>query len=94
LLVQTISWLQEDYQLHVNPLNIGQIVNNQSSSQKANISYEEFDLSPDSSHKILRLLPNINYESGARQHLRLVPLIAIEEIHQGHELFSTYFSLI
>ena len=66
LLVQTISWLQEDYELHVNPLNIGQIVNNQSSSQKANISYEEFDLSPDSSHKILRLLPNINYESGAR----------------------------
>ena len=61
-----ISWLQQDYELHVNPLNIGQIVNNQSSSQKANISYEEFDLSPDSSHKILRLLPNINYESGAR----------------------------
>jgi hypothetical protein len=66
LLVQTISWLQEDYELHVNPLNVGQIVNNQSSSQRANISYEEFDLSPDSSHKILRLLPNINYESGAR----------------------------
>ena len=66
LLVQTISWLQEDYELHVNPLNVGQIVNNQSSSQRANISYEEFDLSPDSSHKILRLLPNINYESAAR----------------------------
>ena len=61
-----ISWLQEDYEFHVNPLNIGQIVNNQSSYQKANISYEEFDLSSDSSHKILRLLPNINYESGAR----------------------------
>jgi hypothetical protein len=66
LLVQTISWLQEDYELHVNPLNVGQIVNNQSSSQRANISYEEFDLIPDSSYKILRLLPNINYESAAR----------------------------
>ena len=89
-----ISWLYDDYCFHVNPLNIGQIVNNQSSTQKANISYEEISLNQKSCQKILSLLPNINYESGFQQHLRLVPLIAIDDINAGQELFSTYFSLI
>ena len=89
-----ISWLQNDYNLQVNPLNIGQIVNNQSSIHKANVSYEEINLDSHTSQKILSLLPNINYESGIGQHIRIVPLIALQDIHAGQELFSTYFSLV
>ena len=89
-----ISWLQNDYNLHVNPLNIGQIVNNQSSIHKASVSYEEINLDSQTSQKILILLPNINYESGIGQYIRIVPLIALQDIHAGQELFSTYFSLV
>ena len=88
-----ISWIHVEYQYHVNPLNIGQIVNNQSSQFKANVMYEELDIHCDSFVEVLSLLPNINYDSLHRD-LRIVPLIATRDIQPGEELYSTYFSII
>ena len=88
-----ISWIHEEYQYHVNPLNIGQIVNNQSSQFKANVMYEELNIHSDSFLEVLSLLPNINYDSVVKD-LRLVPLIATRDILTGEELYSTYFSII
>ena len=88
-----ISWLHDDYSLHVNPLNIGQIVNNQSQDYQANVMYEEINIHLDKCEDVLSLLPNINYDSFMKN-LRLVPLIATRDIHTGEELYSTYFSII
>lgn len=87
-----ISWLLHDYDYHVNPLSIGQIVNN---ANDANVAYEELTLHPDTCHGILKLLPNVNYDnSGGFQDLKIVPLIATRDIQQSEELFSTYFTLV
>ena len=88
-----ISWINDKYKYHANPLNIGQIVNNQSSHFQANVMYEELNIHSDSCIDVLSLLPNINYDSVFKD-LRLVPLIATRDIQAGEELYSTYFSII
>ena len=89
-----ISWLHEDFEYTVNPLNIGQIVNNSDKIHKANVMYEELTIETEDYIKVLQLLPNINYDSGFAQQLKLEPLIAIKDINEGEELFSTYFSIV
>jgi hypothetical protein len=92
-----VSWQHDNYNLHVNPLAIGQIVNNCTRPELANVAYEELNIHPDTycqhdHNDIIALLPNINYEFC--NFLRLVPLIAIRDIETHEELFSTYFTLI
>ena len=48
----------------VNPLNIGQIVNNECRDQEANVRYQEADLPPSFPLHLRKFLPNIHYESG------------------------------
>ena len=91
-----VSWTHDDYRFHVNPLNIGQIVNNRPSEAKANVCYEELNLHYMGNEDIVALLPNVPYgglnvTSGC---LRLVPLIATKDINCGDELYSSYFSVV
>ena len=71
------SWLSDNYDLHVNPLNIGQIVNNHPKDQIANLAYEGMNLDPDLPQSVQSLLPNIYYGSYCqKQWIKCVPLVA------------------
>ena len=89
-----VSWLHEDYHYHVNPLNIGQIVNNQNSSTKPNVIYEELDIHSEKFASKLSLLPNISYDTQFNSTLKLVPLVALRDINTNEELFSSYFTIV
>ena len=93
-----VSWMLDDYNYHVNPLNIGQIVNNHKNGlEPPNVVYQELDIihsEEQFSHHILPLLPNINYDFQLNHRIKLVPLVAVREINENQELFSSYFTLI
>ncbi|TRY79115.1 hypothetical protein TCAL_06596 [Tigriopus californicus] len=93
-----VSWLDRRFR-PVNPLNIGQIVNNGDQTlYPSNVMYHELNIHPEEVDPRLRIfLPNIHYEStcGVRaKQIRLVPLIATKEINVGDELYSSYFSTV
>lgn len=90
-----VSWLCTDFR-PVNPLNVGQIVNNGDSSHVSNVTYHECNLPPDFDPVLMILVPNNLYERDASspKFLRISPLIAVRDIAQGEELFSSYFSLV
>ena len=95
--------------LVINPLNIGQIVNNANPKipgHSANLAYQEVNLTigeieNDSSaeYKLLGLLPNAYYKNDTfnaqeRLTIRVVPLVATTNINEGEELLATYFTLV
>ena len=83
---------------------LGQIVNNHKTGVKPNVVYQELDINIIHSEEeeehisyyhILPLLPNINYDFQFNQHrIKLVPIVALREINENQELFSSYFTLI
>ncbi len=77
-----VSWQCQDFRFHVNPLNVGQIVNNRPSEDRANVAYDELRLGYHDLNieDFIALLPNIPYESHSAQEVRLVPLIATRDI--------------
>lgn len=82
----------------VNPLNVGQFVNNGSERNPANVAYQEIDLPLTSFPLRLRkFLPNVNFasvsEDGERD-LKLVALVARRRIYAGEELLSSYFTIV
>lgn len=81
----------------VNPLNVGQYVNN-GSSKLANVCYQEVDINLKQFPLSLRkFIPNVNYASVAQdgyRDLRLVVLVALRDISAGEELLSSYFTLV
>ena len=88
------SWLTH---WPVNPLNVGQFVNNENSSNPANVTYQEIDVPLDFPLHLRKFWANINFESSAvdgEKYLRVVVLLALRDIHQGEELFSSYFTVI
>ena len=87
---------QTDQAMFVNPLNLGQIVNNCNGEFPANVAYHEFNVSNKNfDFKLRPFLPNVNY-SGNDEMLstKIVPLIATRNIDSGQELFSTYFTVL
>ncbi len=80
----------------INPLNIGQIVNNCNKEFPANVAYHELNVHIDNfktSHR--PFLPNVNYGGNTDDlKVRIVPLIATKDIGQDEELFSTYFTIV
>lgn len=90
-----MSWLTE---YPVNPLAVGQYVNNQSSEYPANVVYQEIDIPPNFPLHLQKFLPNIFYrpvlEEDVCRPRRVVVLISIREINEGEELFSTYFTVV
>ncbi|XP_068227037.1 SET domain-containing protein 9-like isoform X2 [Palaemon carinicauda] len=91
------SWLTE-YPL--NPLNVGQYVNNQSKGYPSNVAYQE--LTVDGRHIPLQercFIPNLWYSPPEGVPVgdipvRLVALVATRDIGCGEELFSDYFTII
>ena len=80
----------------VNPLNVGQIVNNCNKDFTSNVAYHEIDITVDNFNVRLRpFFPNVNYGGNSDDlNVRIIPLIATKDIEQGEELFSTYFTIM
>merc|ERR1719419_744729 len=81
----------------VNPLNVGQIVNNENTENQANVHYQELDIPLEFPLPLRKFWGNINFESSAVdgvRPLRVVVLIALRDIREGEELFSSYFTVI
>ena len=51
----------------VNPLNIGQLINNETRDRQANVRYQEADMSPSFPLELRKFLPIINYEGGCSE---------------------------
>ena len=81
----------------VNPLNVGQYVNNENSAHSANVAYKEVDIPGNFPLHLRKFLGNINFESSAidgEKCLRVVVLLALRDIKEGEELFSSYFTVV
>ncbi|XP_069127293.1 SET domain-containing protein 9-like isoform X2 [Argopecten irradians] len=84
----------------VNPLAVGQYVNNQSKQFPANVAYQEFDIPLEFPFHLRKYIPNINYSSSIQDGLteqrltRVVVLVSLRRIEQGEELFSSYFTVV
>jgi len=81
----------------VNPLNIGQYVNNSCVGHPANVAYLELDLPHSFPLHLRKFIPNIHFASAAQdgiRQIRVVALVSIREISEGEELFSNYFTVI
>jgi len=79
----------------VNPLNLGQIVNNSNPKAgfEANVAYQELTLwIEETPSRILGLIPNANYEHMSS--IRCVALVATKNIRAGEEVLATYFTLV
>ncbi|XP_033738416.1 SET domain-containing protein 9-like isoform X2 [Pecten maximus] len=84
----------------VNPLAVGQYVNNQSKQFPANVAYQEFDIPEKFPFHLQKYIPNINYSSSIQDCLeehrltRVVVLVSLRKIEEGEELFSSYFTVV
>ncbi|XP_076061867.1 SET domain-containing protein 9-like [Oratosquilla oratoria] len=84
----------------INPLNIGQYVNNQSKGHPSNVAYQEVTLSDHQIPLPLRqYLPNLWYSPPqgvpvADVPVRIVALVTTRNIDCGEELFSDYFTVV
>lgn len=91
-----LSWLSDS---PVNPLNIGQYINNQSETLDANVEYYELNLSlGDLTLEMRRLLPyvywNSIYYTDKISKFRTVCLVATRNILSGEELYSNYITVL
>eukprot|EP00731_Ephydatia_muelleri_P018222 Em0011g262a len=88
-----ITWLKTK---RINPLAIGQWVNNHTRENAANVDYVEVDLPPDVPLEWRRFIPNVYYNLNmdAKNALRMVGLIATADIQSGQELYSSYLTIV
>ncbi|XP_021373415.1 SET domain-containing protein 9-like isoform X2 [Mizuhopecten yessoensis] len=92
-----LSWVT---QYPINPLAVGQYVNNQSKLFPANVAYQEFDIPLQFPFHLRKYIPNINYSSsiqeisGQHRQTRVVVLVSLRTIEEGEELFSSYFTVV
>ncbi|KAI9469320.1 hypothetical protein BDB00DRAFT_264733 [Zychaea mexicana] len=87
-----ITWITDELR---NPLAIGQIVNNGTSTFHPNVQYHEIDLPPSFPTELRQYLPNI-YWNGLNtmtHYTRVVALMATKDI-KDTELFSTYMDTV
>ncbi|XP_020607528.1 SET domain-containing protein 9-like [Orbicella faveolata] len=90
------TWLGDE---PVNPLAVGQYVNNRTRNVPANVAYQEVDVPFQSiAPKLWKNLPNVWYSSGnivgENAFLRMVALVSVDEINEGKEVFSSYFTVV
>ncbi|KAK3089428.1 hypothetical protein FSP39_003527 [Pinctada imbricata] len=92
------TWLT---QYPINPLAVGQYVNNQSKKFPANVAYQELDLPSDFPFHLLKYIPNVHYtpvsqlvDPTVTRLRRVVILVSLRNIHLGEELFSSYFTVV
>ncbi|XP_077993808.1 SET domain-containing protein 9-like [Glandiceps talaboti] len=89
------SWLTPNL---LNPMALGQYVNNQSKKFPANVAYQEYDVTEDFPVHLLKYVPNVRYsptnlDEDSRV-VRTVVLVSIRDIKPGEEIFSTYFTMV
>ncbi|XP_016400349.1 SET domain-containing protein 9 isoform X2 [Sinocyclocheilus rhinocerous] len=85
------SWLTSD---PVNPLAVGQYVNNCSNEKAANVCYQEYDVPEGFPLELRQYLPNVNYRADTQRPLRCVVLVSLRDINCGEELFSNYYTIV
>lgn len=91
-LTSDTSWLTTN---PLNPLAVGQYVNNCSNDKSANVCYQEYDVPSTFPLELRQYLPNVNYSQDNHQRpLRCVVLVSLREIAAGEELFSNYYTII
>ena len=81
----------------LNPLAVGQFVNNQTRDCPANVAYQEVNIPLSFPVHLMRWTPNINYgprSEHSRNFVRAVALVSTREINMGEELFSAYFTVV
>lgn len=92
------TWLNEKDEALKNPLAVGQYVNNGTSDYKANVCYQEVDLPISFPYKLRKLIPNMYWDAHidplSNNTMRVVALVALRDIHDGEELFSTYMDIV
>lgn len=90
-----MSWLTPNPH---NLLAIGQYVNNGTREFAANVSYQEVNIPSSFPLPYLKYIPNVNYNFRTYKseiiHVRIVVLVALRDIDQGEELFSSYFTVV
>ncbi|XP_028413036.1 SET domain-containing protein 9-like [Dendronephthya gigantea] len=90
-----MSWLTPNPH---NLLAIGQYVNNATREFAANVSYQELNIPSSFPLQYLKYIPNVNYNFRTYKseviHVRIVVLVALRDIEQGEELFSSYFTVV
>ncbi|CAB3380622.1 Hypothetical predicted protein [Cloeon dipterum] len=89
--VADISWLTKN---PINPLNVGQYVNNHTKDYPSNVAYQEVELSQGLSHETRSMMPYVNYSGGRGLPNRIVALVATRNIEQGEEILSSYLTLV
>lgn len=85
------SWLTSGL---LNPLAVGQYVNNCSNERAANVCYQEYDVPDTFPIELRQYLPNVNFSQDARGPLRCVVLVSLRGITAGEELFSNYYTIV
>ncbi|CAO3632027.1 unnamed protein product [Mucor hiemalis] len=92
------TWMNEKDETLENPLAVGQYVNNGNSDYKANVCYQEVDLPINFPHKLRKLIPNMYWDTHidplSNTEMRVVALVALRDICDGEELFSTYMDIV
>lgn len=85
------SWLTDS---PLNPLAVGQYVNNCTNEWPANVSYQEYDVPDTFPVELRQYLPNVNYSQDTVGPLRCVVLVSLRDITAGEELFSNYYTIV
>ena len=94
------SWLLHQKQ-PVNPLAVGQIVNNASHPDQVNITYQEIDIPYSFPSHLFQYIPNVRFnpfyledyeDLDSVVFIRVVILVALREIRPGEEFFTSYFT--
>ncbi|KAL1267119.1 hypothetical protein QQF64_002794 [Cirrhinus molitorella] len=85
------SWLTSD---PMNPLAVGQYINNCSNEKAANVCYQEYDVPDEFPLELRQYLPNVNYRADNQRPLRCVVLVSLRDINCGEELFSNYYTIV
>ncbi|XDV54794.1 hypothetical protein PO909_023008 [Leuciscus waleckii] len=85
------SWLTPH---PVNPLAVGQYVNNCSNEKAANVCYQEYDVPDGFPLELRQFLPNVKYRADTQRPLRCVVLVSLRDITHGEELFSNYYTIV
>ncbi|XP_030015390.1 SET domain-containing protein 9 [Sphaeramia orbicularis] len=90
-LTSDTSWLTSG---PLNPLAVGQYVNNCSNERPANVCYQEYDVPQKFPLELRQYLPNVNYSQDSHRPLRCVVLVSLRDITAGEELFSNYYTIV
>lgn len=90
-MLSDVSWLTSD---PLNPLAVGQYVNNCSNERPANVCYQEYDVPDKFPIELRQYLPNVNFRQDALGPLRCVVLVSLRDIVAGEELFSNYYTIV